>query len=215
MKQRIDLIMFDFDGTIVDSKEDIAASANHVLASRGLPRKDVDVVAGFIGNGIHMLLSKVLDTTDEADIRDAVEVFRDHYWDHCLDRTRDYPGVRNALELLRGKTKTIVTNKPKNFTDRILDGLGLADYFVSVVGGDGPYAKKPSPEAFQAVLDSLDVPPSRALVVGDSPNDINGGRTAGCATCAVTYGLADRAALEAASPDMIIDSLAELPARIE
>lgn len=215
MKKQVDLIMFDFDGTIVDSKDDIAASANHVLAARGLPRKDVDLVASYIGDGIHTLLRRVLEITGEDDISDAVKTFREHYWDHCFDRTIDYPGVRNMLERFHGKTKTIVTNKPKNFTDRILEGLGLADHFVLVVGGDGPYAKKPSPEAFEAVLEALSVPADRALVVGDSPNDVIGGRAAGCATCAVTYGLSDRAVLEAAAPDMIIDSILELQPKIE
>jgi len=215
MNERVKLIIFDFDGTIVDSKEDIAASANHVLALRGLPPKDTEVVAGYIGDGIHVLLGRVLETSDKREIEEAVRVFREHYWDHCLDRTREYPGVRGALERLRTRTMAIVTNKPKNFTDKILEGLGLVDYFAAVVGGDGPYPKKPAPDAFEAVLEELGVDPRAALVVGDSPNDINGGRAAGCMTCAVTYGLSDRKALEAASPDMILDTMEELPERID
>jgi phosphoglycolate phosphatase len=212
---KVDLIMFDFDGTIVDSKYDIATSANHVLSARGLPEKNVELIASYIGNGIHVLMGKVLGTSDGDEIAEGVRTFREHYWDHCLDRTSDYPGVRDTLEQLRYKTKAVVTNKPKRFTDKILEGLSLADFFVRVVGGDGEYAKKPSPEAFLAVLDALEMPAGRALVVGDSANDVNGGRAAGCMTCAVTYGLSGRSELEAASPDAIIDSMAELPGMID
>ena len=215
MKVKVDLMMFDFDGTIVDSKDDIAASANHVLAARGLPAKDPELIAGYIGNGIHVLVGKTLETADEEDVKDAVEPFREHYWDHCMDRTVDYEGVKETLEYFGGKTKTIVTNKPKRFTDRILEGLGLAGYFVSVVGGDGPYAKKPSPEGFLAVLSSLGIPAERALVVGDSHNDVIGGRAAGCITCAVTYGLGKRAVLETAHPHMIINRMADLQQLVE
>lgn len=212
---KVDLMMFDFDGTIVDSKDDIAASANHVLAARGLPAKDPELIAGYIGNGIHVLLGKTLETADKADVEDAVRTFREHYWVHCMDRTVDYDGVKETLEYFSGKTKTIVTNKPKRFTDRILEGLGLDGYFALVVGGDGPYAKKPSPEGFLSVLSSLSVPAEKALVVGDSHNDIIGGRAAGCATCAVTYGLGKRAVLEATHPDMIIDRMADLQSLVE
>jgi phosphoglycolate phosphatase len=215
MKTKVDLIMFDFDGTIVDSKDDIAASANHVLAARGLPPKDPELIAGYIGNGIHVLLGKTLSTADEADVKDAVETFRGHYWDHCMDRTVGYEGVVEMLEHFGGKTKAIVTNKPKRFTDHILEGLGLAGYFVSVVGGDGPCAKKPSPEGFLAVLNSLDVPAEKALVVGDSHNDVLGGKAAGCLTCAVTYGLGKRSVLEATHPHMIIDNIEELRDLVE
>lgn len=215
MKTEIDLIMFDFDGTIVDSKDDIAASANHVLAARGLPQKDPELIASYIGNGIHVLLSKTLQTDDEADVADAVSTFREHYWDHCLDTTVDYEGVKETLEHFGAKAKAIVTNKPKRFTDRILEGLGLHGHFVSVVGGDGPYAKKPSPEGFLAVLSSLNVRGERALVVGDSRNDIIGGRAAGCMICAVTYGLEERSELEALHPHMIIDRMDELQMLVE
>ncbi len=215
MKRKTDLLMFDFDGTLVDSRHDIAASTNYLLAARGLPPKEVDLIAGFIGDGIRTLLRKALEIDDHDEVEEAVRVFREHYWDHCLDETRDYPGVREGLEALRGKRKAVVTNKAKRFADKILGELGLADHFVMVVGGEGPYAKKPSPEAFEAVLGSLGVEGEKALVVGDSINDINGGRAAGCVTCAVTYGIGERSVLEAASPDMMIDSITELPEKIE
>jgi phosphoglycolate phosphatase len=215
MKTKVDLIMFDFDGTLVDSKYDIAASANHVLSARGLPQKDPELIASYIGDGIHVLLGRTLETSDGADVKDAVETFREHYWKHCLDRTVDYEGVKETLEHFAGTTKAIVTNKPLRFTNRILEGLGLDRYFVSVLGGDGPHAKKPSPEGFLAVLDSLGVPAEAAMVVGDSHNDIIAGRSAGCITCAVTYGLGKRAVLETTHPHMIIDRFAELQNLVE
>jgi phosphoglycolate phosphatase len=210
MKVRVNLIMFDFDGTLADTKEDIAASANHVLAQRGEATRPVDVVAGYVGDGLPTLLRRLLRVDDDDVIADAIKVFRAHYSDHCLDKTKAYPGVEETLQHLTGKTLAVVTNKPKSFTDKILESLSLSHHFVTVVGGDGVYAKKPSPEAFQAVMGALMVPAGRALVVGDSPNDVNGGRAAGCTTCAVTYGLGSREVLMASSPDYIVDEFAHL-----
>ena len=210
MKVSVNLIMFDFDGTIADTKDDIAASANHVLTRRGESVKPVDEVAGFIGDGLPTLLRRLLQVDDDDVIADAIEIFREHYSEHCLDKTRAYPGVEETLEHFGDKTLAVVTNKPKFFTDKILEDLGLSHYFVTVVGGDGAYAKKPSPEAFQAVLGALMIPAGKALVVGDSPNDVNGGRAAGCITCAVTYGIGSRDALEASSPDFTVDAFPHL-----
>lgn len=215
MKREIDLIVFDFDGTIVNSKEDIAASANYVLSQRGLPSKDPELIGTYIGDGIHVLMGKTLEIDDEEDIAEAVKIFRGHYWDHCMDKTRVYPGVREALDRLSAKPKAIVTNKPKRFADKILEGFSLSGYFVDVVGGDGPYAKKPSPEGIMAVVSSLGFAAGKTLVVGDSPNDIIAGTGAGCVTCAVAYGFTVRSILEAGSPDFIVDSMVEVPGLIE
>jgi len=212
---RIKLIQFDFDGTLVDSKDDIAASANYALTTLGLEPKPKELIAGFIGDGVYALMQRALGTSEKRKVEEAVALFRKHYGHHCLDRTRDFPGVREALEKLCALKKAIVTNKPKGFTERILEGLSLSRYFELVVGGDGPYPRKPAPDAFEAVARQFGVKPQECLVVGDSPNDILGGRAAGCLTCAVTYGLGSREALEAAAPDAFVDSAAELPAVVE
>jgi phosphoglycolate phosphatase len=215
MKVSASLIMFDFDGTLADTKDDIAASANHVLNRRGQPEKPVDEIAGYIGDGLPTLLKRVLRVEDDDVIVEAIKTFREHYFDHCLDKTRAYPGVEDTLDYFTDKTLAVVTNKPKVFTDKILESLGLSHHFITVVGGDGAYAKKPSPEAFQAVLGALMIPARKALVVGDSPNDIKGGRAAGCITCAVTYGIGSRELLKASSPDFTVDSFPQLIGLVE
>jgi phosphoglycolate phosphatase len=210
MKIKTSLIMFDFDGTLADTKEDIAASANYLLGQKGMAAKSIEEIASYVGDGLPALLRRLLRAEDDEVIADAIEIFRGHYFDHCLDKTKAYPGVEETLNRFSNRTLAVVTNKPKNFTDKILDGLGLTHHFVTVVGGDSAYARKPSPEAFLAVLEALMIPAGRALVVGDSPNDVNGGRAAGCATCAVTYGLSTRESLEAASPDFLVDAFPQL-----
>jgi len=210
MGAKAELIMFDFDGTLADTVDDIAASANHLLAVRGEPAKPVDEIAGYIGDGLPTMLRRLLRVDDGRVISEAIRIFREHYNDHCLDKTVPYPGVEETLGRFGDRKLAVVTNKPQAFTEKILDGLGLSDHFESVVGGDREYAKKPSPEAFLAVLKALDIPGDRALVVGDSPNDVIGGRAAGCVTCAVTYGLGSRELLESSSPDFMVDAFKQI-----
>lgn len=206
----ISLLIFDLDGTLVDSREDIAAAANHALRALRMPERPVEAIVGFVGDGVPRLMARALGPGREDLVEGAVGLFRAYYADHLLDASRLYPGVRETLEHFRSKPLAVVSNKPGAFTYGVLGGLGIADYFAVVVGGDGPTGRKPDPAPVGAVLARVGVPPQEAVVVGDSPVDVQVARAAGTTACAVTYGFRSREDLEAARPDFLIDDLRDL-----
>ena len=208
--RRVRAILFDLDGTLIDSVRDIAGSVNHVLAELRLPVKSVEDVAGFVGDGVHMLLQRSIGGDDAERVREAVRRFRAHYLRHCLDTTRLYPTVHATLAHFRTKRMAVVTNKPYPPTMRILDGLHVTGYFPVVLGGESTAQRKPHPAPVLKALELLEAAPQEAVIVGDSPHDIEAGRQAGLTTCAVTYGLTARAALEAARPDHVMETMQEL-----
>ncbi len=216
MRRPVDLLIFDLDGTLVDSRLDLTASVNHALHRMGLPPLSVETVAGFIGDGARMLLARALaaarGAADEAEA--GLQLFREHYAAHLLDATRPYPGVPGALQALGHKAMAVATNKPRAYALAILEGLGLHHHFRLVVGGDSTPHKKPHPAQAEAILAALGHAPAATLVVGDGPQDVAMARAAGCGACAVTYGLRSREELAAAAPDFLLDDLRDLPLRI-
>lgn len=218
MRRRVDLLIFDLDGTLVDSRQDLTASVNHALGRMGLPPLPIETVTGFIGDGARLLFTRSLEAArgvaDEAEVEAGLRAFREHYGLHLLDATRPYPGVPEALQVLGQKAMAVATNKPEDFSLAILKGLGLHHHFRVVLGGDSTPHKKPHPAQAEAILAAVRLPPAAALVVGDSPQDIAMARAAGCGACAVTYGLRPREELAAAAPDFLLDDLRDLPHRI-
>ena len=208
--KRVQAILFDLDGTLIDSVRDIAASVNWVLNGMGLPVKSVEEVGGFVGDGVQTLLQRSIGGNDHAAIQEAVKRFRAHYLRHCLETTRLYPTVQETLARVRTKRLAVVTNKPYPPTMRILDGLQVTGYFPVVLGGESTARRKPHPEPVLKALELLEVAAEEAMIVGDSPHDIEAGRQAGLHTCGVTYGLTPRAAVEATRPDHLIDAMQEL-----
>jgi phosphoglycolate phosphatase len=201
MPTRFDAVFFDLDGTLIDSGDDIAASVNHVRRSRSLEPLPADQIKGYIGDGVRILLERAFSTTDDAVIERCLEIMRPHYLDHCLDRTTLYPGIRSllsALETAGGLTLAVVSNKPERPSEKVLAGLGVRDRFRAVIGGDSAGARKPDPAPFRLAADRTGVSGRRILVVGDSPNDIEGARRAGYASCGVLWGLG--------APDRVRDS---------
>lgn len=218
MRRLVDLLIFDLDGTLVDSRLDLAASVNHALRRMGLAPLSVETVAGFVGDGVQALLTRALTAArgaaDPAEVEAGLQVFREHYATHLLDATRAYPGVPEALQALGHKAMAIATNKPRTYALAILEGLGLHHQFRLVVGGDSTPHRKPHPAQAEAILSALGLSPASALVVGDSPQDVAMARAVGCGACAVTYGLRSREELAAAAPDFLLDDLRDLPPRI-
>ncbi|MBI4430371.1 MAG: HAD-IA family hydrolase [Candidatus Omnitrophica bacterium] len=210
ISQLLELIVFDLDGTLIDSKWDIADSVNYTLETMGLKPLPVETVASFIGKGVKNLLMQSLGAKAHAKFDSALKVFRRHYGEHCLDRTRLYPGAEEMLESLDGLKKAIVTNKPGVFTETILKGLGISGYFDMVLGGDEVPRKKPSPEPIYILLKKFRAVPTKLLITGDSPMDIQMGKAAGIRTCAVGYGYGAKEDLEAEKPDFFISHLKEL-----
>jgi phosphoglycolate phosphatase len=206
----IDLIVFDLDGTLIDSEEDLALSVNAVREHLGMEPLPYDTVASYVGRGVVILMRRALGESASEDLaKRAVEMFLEYYRDHMLDHTVPYPGVPEALEQLQSRRMAVLTNKPVRFSRAILEGLGLYRHFARVYGGNSFEQKKPDPVGLLALMREFNLPASRILMVGDSDTDVLTGRNAGAWTCGVTYGLAPES-LETSPPDLLVDDLRQL-----
>ena len=205
----IDLLIFDLDGTLIESKWDIATAVNLTLRDLGLPVREQEEIFSFVGDGIKHLLRLSVGEENQSRYEDALRVFRGHYLAHCLDRTQFYPGIDRVLAHFAAKHKAVATNKSLEYTTRILDGLG-AHHFTYIVGGDNGYGLKPEPGMLLKILDELKVEKDRAVLIGDSTNDINGGHNAGIKVCAVGYGMGNREKMAACNPDWFIEQPEDL-----
>jgi phosphoglycolate phosphatase len=208
-KTSVDLLIFDLDGTLIESKWDIAQSVNLTLRELGLPQRPQEDIFGFVGDGVKKLLRLAVGEDDRVSFEEALRVFRGHYLAHCLDRTTYYPGVEQTLVHFGTKRKAVATNKSIEYTTVILQGLG-GNHFQYVVGGDNGFALKPDPGMLLHVMEQLNVPKERTVLVGDSTNDINGGHNAGIRVCAVGYGMGNREKMAACQPDWFIERPEEL-----
>jgi phosphoglycolate phosphatase len=205
------LLVFDLDGTLIDSKDDLVHSVNAVRDRLRLQALPEDTVASYVGRGVVVLMRRALgEGASEAEVAQAVEFFLEYYRDHMLDHTVPYPGVREALEELKPRSMAVLTNKPVKFSQGILDGLGLSRYFTQVYGGNSFGQKKPDPVGILALMKETHVEAEHTMMVGDSDTDILTGRNAGVWTCGVTYGLAPET-LKTTPPDFLLDDLRELP----
>jgi phosphoglycolate phosphatase len=204
------VLIFDLDGTLVDSKKDLTASVNHVRTRFHLPILTEEEIARFIGNGALMLIRRVLDTqATEANVQEGLQVFLSYYRAHMLDNTRLYPGVFETLEKLRDCKLAVLTNKPVHFSCAMLDGLGIYKVFAAVSGGNSFDNKKPDPVGVYRILSDTNGQREKTWMIGDSAVDVLTGRNAGITTCGVTYGYATET-FKQAPPDFLIDSFSEL-----
>ena len=210
----IELILFDLDGTLIDSKADLICSVNRMLMLHGAGALEPEIVGGFIGRGMKNLLRQSLRASKvtHIDLSEATITFEEIYTRHRLDETVLYPGVRKTLRILSPYKKIILTNKPKHHADAIVEALGIAPLFDGVFGGDSFEEMKPSPRPVLQVLARYGVAPHDALLVGDSTYDIKAGKAAQVWTCAALYGYHERAALLSCNPDFRVHGFTELPA---
>jgi len=206
----VDLLIFDLDGTLADTKQDIATAVNLTLKEFGLPPKESAVIYGYVGDGVRKLLQRAFEGQPQGFYERALKVFRQHYLTHLLDTTQFYPGVLEILDHFKGKKRAIATNKPFEYTQKIIEGLGVRDHFDLVLGGDSTLHLKPHPAIIQVVLGRLGVDGKRAVMVGDGVNDILAARAAGAKSCAVGYGLGQTEDLLAANPDFFCDRIKDL-----
>ena len=207
----IDLLVFDLDGTLIDSKLDLVLSVNAVRERLHLPKLPEETIATYVGRGVVTLMQRALgDRASEETVAEAVEFFLEYYRDHMLDHTVPYPGVREALAALHVRQMAVLTNKPVKFSQAILVGLGLNEFFSQVYGGNSFERKKPDPVGLFAIMRETQAPPDRTMIVGDSDTDVLTGRNAGVWTCGVTYGLAPQT-FETSPPDFLLNDLRELP----
>lgn len=208
---RMDLLVFDLDGTLVNSELDLANSVNATLEKIGRKPLSVERIASYVGRGVTVLITRALgpDSTEEL-VEQATEIFLKHYREHMLDNTDTYPGVREALDELGGRKMAVLTNKPVRFSRDMLNGLGLADRFLRVYGGNSFETKKPDPFGLNRLMEETASTASTTLMIGDSISDVLAGRNAGAWTCGVNYGFG-APTLDEAPPDVRIDDLRELP----
>jgi phosphoglycolate phosphatase len=208
------LVIFDLDGTLIDSRQDLIQSVNAMLRHVKHPELPGEVVASYVGDGAPMLVRRALgDPDDENFFKQALEFFLSYYREHKLDHTRVYDGIPEALKQIQSngteRKMAVLSNKPVHPSRAIVDALGLAHYFVRVYGGNSFETKKPDPLGVNKLLSETGARPQDAIIVGDSSIDVLTGRNAGIATCGVTYGFAPHTLCEA-PPDVVIESPKEL-----
>jgi phosphoglycolate phosphatase len=212
--RRAAAFIFDLDGTLIDSGLDIALAGNFARVHFELPPLAVDQLISFVGDGLPMFMERTLGhdgvPVSEEQLAEGIAVFRDHYWRHCLDNTSAFPGVLEILAHYRRFPLMVATNKPRRFTERILQGLHLAEAFRRIVTADDVAQRKPDPAILQACLEGLDVAAAEVVVVGDHPVDTQAAHAIGAVSVAVTYGMTPSGQLRAAGPDLMIDHIREL-----
>lgn len=204
-------LIFDLDGTLIDSKLDLALAVDATLVEMGRAQLPHEKIYSFIGQGAPSLIARSLGegATDE-DCRLALEFFIRYYSAHKLDNTKLYPGVREGLDALAGMPMAVLTNKPVRVSRSILQGLDIATFFRAVYGGNSFERKKPDPMGVEMILTEFGAAAAQVMLVGDSEVDVQTARNAGTWACGVTYGLGSHRLAEF-PPDLLLDSLADLP----
>ena len=204
----IQLVIFDLDGTLVDSLIDITNALNYALKPYPFAQLSVHDTVKMVGEGITRLIEKIVGERDTPMKAGITERFLTYYSQHILDYTKEYPGVRETLEKLNSYQKAVISNKKESLSKKILDGLGLLHYFHVIIGSDTTPEKKPSPVPVLKVLSELHVQPGETVIVGDSNYDVDAGKAAGITTVAVTYGYRPREAI--AHADYLIERMNDL-----
>ena len=207
---KLKALLFDLDGTLIDSKRDLVQSVNATLCGMGRAELPEDLVASYVGSGAPILISRALGGAGSAaEQQSALKFFLAHYDQHKLDFTREYPGVRETLEKLRGVPMAVLTNKPVNVSVRILEGLGLARFFRAIYGGNSFATKKPDPLGANTILSELGVAAAEAAMVGDSEVDVQTARNAGMISAIVNFGFGTHNR-EMYPADIYLDRMEEL-----
>jgi len=209
------LFLFDLDGTLIDSKGDIASSVNLALARAGLSQLPPSRIAGFVGDGVRKLVDRSLREVlergpDESLLLRVMDFYLDEYGQHLLDTTRLFPGVGEALGSLDWAGLAVVTNKPERFSRQILNALGIGRRFRLVLGGDSTPLRKPDPAPLLEAVDRCGAVPGDSVMVGDSPVDVQAGEAAGLVTCGIAANVVDKEKLRAAGCDLLISDMREL-----
>jgi phosphoglycolate phosphatase len=207
---RVRAFLFDLDGTLIDSRMDLAQSVNAMLRETGRGELSADLIASYVGHGAGQLIASALGPgANEEQRREALAIFLEQYREHKLDFTRAYPGVSEGLQALVGCPMAVLTNKPERLSVEILEGLQLAQFFRAVYGGDSFDTKKPDPSGALTILKELGAAPADSAMVGDSDVDIQTARNAGMFAVGVRYGFGQHNR-EKQPADLYVDSLAEL-----
>lgn len=213
----IRLVIFDLDGTLIDSRLDLVHSVNAALRHIQRPELPADVIASYVGDGAPILIQRALgsEAADERLVRDGLQFFLSYYREHKLDHTTVYEGVKQALAVIQrasnGVTRkmAVLSNKPVVPSRAIVEALGLGSFFMQIYGGNSFATKKPDPEGARKLLEEHRVQPEYAAIIGDSHVDVETGQNAGMWTVGVNYGFAPHT-LAATPPDVLVDTTEEL-----
>jgi phosphoglycolate phosphatase len=210
------LLIFDLDGTLIDSRVDLVNSVNAMLQHFHRPELPPEIIAAYVGDGAPMLMRRALgDPQDEAFLAEALAFFLSYYRVHKLDHTHPYPGVPEMLAILRHgrngaeRHMAVLSNKPVNPSRQIVEALGLKPFFGQVYGGNSFPTKKPDPEGARKLMEEAGASAEETMIIGDSSIDVLTGQNAGTWTCGVTYGFAPQT-LQTPPPDLLVDSPQEL-----
>lgn len=212
----VSAVVFDLDGTLIDSRGDIVAAVNHALVGSGRRPLPAQTVVRYVGDGARALCARAAQLPESAaEVDELVERFVSYYVEHPIEFSRWMPGAQETLEALADLGElslAICTNKPRATADALLGALGVRTRFRAIVAGGDTAEKKPAPGPLLRALELVDVAPSRAVMVGDGPQDVEAARRAGVRAVAVLGGFASEDRLRAARPDLVLGGLSELPA---
>lgn len=208
----IDLMVFDFDGTLVQTAQDIAGAVNYAMGALGVPPLEEEVIRGYIGDGVHKLIERVLGPERRRLHAQALDLFREYYDEHLLDTTVLYPGVSEMLEHFRDTKKIIVTNKMESFTLKIARGLAIDGCFDAIIGRDSGGPVKPDQRLLEPLLSRFAAPREGTVVIGDGVNDLLLAKNTGVLSCAFLGGLTDRRLLLSLRPDYCCEDMGSLKA---
>lgn len=209
-KKAIELVMFDLDGTLANTAQDLTDAVNYTRAHFNLNLLPRSLVTAHVGRGVEYLLKHAVPEENPDHFQEIMRVFLAHYENHLLDKTVLYPNVHAVLDYFRNKRRVVVSNKIHRLTLAVLRGLGVDKEFDAILGGDSVAEKKPHPALLNHVLERFRIRATAAVMVGDGDTDIEAGRRAGVLTCGVTYGLGSTEELIAAQPDFLINDLGQL-----
>jgi len=207
---KVEFLIFDLDGTLAATGQDLAAAVNYTLKALGLVTLNHKRIISFVGDGVEELIKRSLGGEHQESNARAMDIFLEYYGNHLLDNTSLYPGVRECLDYFRAKRKVVISNKRQDFTVRIVQGLGIAPFFEDIVGGDVMPYKKPDPRLVEPYLQRFNVSREQTVIVGDGHNDILLAKNAGVWSCACLNGLAPRDNLLKLKPDYVCESLMEI-----
>lgn len=214
MKQ-VRAIIFDLDGTLIDSERDIVNAINFMLKELNLKQKDPGLIASYVGYGRDFLLKGVIGNSNLHLLSKAISTFRNYYSRHLLDNTVLFPGTSDILNWFNDKKKIVLSNRETKSAQKMLKKLGVIHHFVKVSGGDNVQCMKPSPCPVEKIISELNIPKENVIMVGDMAVDIESGKGAGVITCGVTYGIGKKEDIVKSKPDYIIDDIKELKNIIE
>lgn len=212
---KIKLLVFDLDGTLIDSGTDLARAVNHVLAFFKLPKKSKETILSYIGDGEEVLMSRALGERGTDRHREGMAIFYRYYEDHLLDNTSLYPGVKDMLEAFAGTRKIIVTNKTFRFAVKIASHLNIIGYFEEIVGIDNSPYRKPDGNLIRWLEERYSVKSGEICVIGDGVADIRLAKNGKAVSCAFLKGLTNRSLLTVHNPDLVYEDPSAIPSLLE